>query len=145
MIVAVLDTNLIVSATLIRGGNEDRILRAWQAGKYMLVLSDPILQEVGRILFYEKIRSRQWMTGDDIERLLRRLAESAIMVPGKQEVRVCRDPCDDKFLAAALEGKAHYIVSGDRDLTHIKTYRGVRIIPPRQFLEILPSVPSNPA
>ena len=142
MIVAVLDTNLIVSATLIRGGNEDRILRAWQAGKYMLVLSDPILREVGRGLFYEKIRSRQWMTGDDIERLLRCFAESAIMVAGKQEVRVCRDPGDDNFLAAALEGKAHYIVSGDRDLTHIKTYRGVRIIPPRQFLEILRSVPS---
>jgi putative PIN family toxin of toxin-antitoxin system len=144
VIVAVLDTNLIVSATLIRGGNEDRILRAWQAGKYALVLSGPILQEVGRVLFYEKIRSRQWMTGDDVERLLRRLAESAIMVPGRQEVRVCRDPGDDKFLAAALEGKAQYVVSGDRDLTHIKAYRGVRIILPRQFLEILPSVPSNP-
>ncbi len=142
MIAAVLDTNLIVSATLIHGGNEDRILRAWQAGKYLLVVSHPILQKVRRVLFYEKIRSRQWMTGDDVERLLRRFTESAIMVPGKQEVRVCRDPSDDKFLTAALEGKAHYIVSGDPDLTAIKAYRGVRIIPPRQFLEILRSVPS---
>jgi len=142
VIVAVLDTNLIVSATLIRGGNEDRILRAWQAGTYVLVLSHPILQEVRRVLFYEKIRSRQWMTGDDVERLLRRFADSAVMVPGNREVRVCRDPSDDKFLAAGLEGKAQYIVSGDPDLTDIKAYRGVRIIPPRQFLEILPSVPS---
>ncbi len=108
----------------------------------MLVLSHPILQEVRRVLFYEKVRSRQWMTGDDVERLLRRFAESAIMVPGKREVWVCRDPSDDKFLAAALEGKAQYVVSGDPDLTDIKAYRGVRIIPPRQFLEILSSVPS---
>jgi predicted nucleic acid-binding protein len=36
---AVLDTNVIVSATLIRGGNEDRVLRAWLRGTFELVLS----------------------------------------------------------------------------------------------------------
>jgi len=45
-------------------------------------------------------------------------------------------------ILAVLEAKAHYVVSGDPDLTDIKTYRGVRIIQPRQFLEIVRSVSS---
>jgi len=43
---AVLDTNVVVSATLIRGGKEDRILRAWQRDAFELVLSPQILEEV---------------------------------------------------------------------------------------------------
>jgi putative PIN family toxin of toxin-antitoxin system len=52
---AVLDTNVIISATLIRGGNEDHIIRAWQRGAFELVLSPQILEEMGRALFYEKL------------------------------------------------------------------------------------------
>ncbi len=51
-----IDTNVIVSATLIRGGNEDRILRAWHRGAFELVLSPPILKEIARALSYEKLR-----------------------------------------------------------------------------------------
>ena len=55
----VLDTNVIISATLIRGGNEDQIIRAWQRGAFELVLSPQILEEIGRALFYEKLRKRR--------------------------------------------------------------------------------------
>ena len=48
----VLDTNVVISATLIKGGNEDRILRAWQRGAFQLVVSRQILEEMGRVLFY---------------------------------------------------------------------------------------------
>ena len=44
----VLDTNVIISATLIRGGKEDQIVRAWQRGVFELVLSPPILEEMGQ-------------------------------------------------------------------------------------------------
>ena len=39
---AVLDTNVLVSATLVRAGNEDRILRAWRRGSFELVLSQEV-------------------------------------------------------------------------------------------------------
>jgi hypothetical protein len=70
----VLDTNVIISATLIRGGNEDQILRAWQRGAFDLVLSPPILEEIGRALFYEKLRKFRWMTEGQISDLLHALA-----------------------------------------------------------------------
>ena len=71
---AILDTNVIISATLIRGGNEDQILRASQRGAFELVLSPQILQEIGRALFYEKLRKFRWMTEEEIADLLQALA-----------------------------------------------------------------------
>ena len=51
--------------------------------------------------------------------------------------RVCRDKNDDVVLATALAGKADVIVTGDDDLLVLKTFRGIRILSPRQFLELL--------
>ena len=134
---AVLDTNVIVSATLIRGGNEDRILRAWQQGVFELVLSPPILEEIGRVLSYAKIQKLRWTTQEEVISLLESLAGESVLVPGRLEVRASRDPEDDKFLAAAIEAGAEYVVSGDKDLLDLRMYRGVRIVTPAKFLRTL--------
>lgn len=112
----VLDTNVIISATLIRGGNEDQI---------------------GRALFYEKLRKFRWMTEEEIAELLQALAQGSALVSGRVKVKASRDPDDDKFLAAAVEAEAGFVVTGDRDLLDLKSYRGVRIVRPAQFLRII--------
>jgi len=137
VISAVLDTNVIASAVLIRGGIEDRVLRAWFAGQYRLVLSAPILEEVRRVLEYPKIRARRWMSDEETAQLLERLAESSVLVEGKQRLRICRDPADDKFVVAALEGEAGYIVTGDADLLDLGKYQDSEIVTPRRFLQAL--------
>ncbi len=133
----VLDTNVIISATLARGGNEDRILRAWRRGRFDLVLSPPILEEIGRALFYEKLERRRWMSEEEVAALLQALAQASDLVSGRMAVKASRDPEDDKFLAAAIEGDAEYVVTGDRDLLVLGRYRDVRIVTPAVFLRIL--------
>jgi putative PIN family toxin of toxin-antitoxin system len=132
-----LDTNVVVSATLIRSGNEDRTLRAWQRGILDLVVSPPILAEIGRALLYDKIQKLQWMSEEEIVSLLEALGQESVLVPGHLTVAVSRDPADDKFLAAARQGQARYVVSGDKDLLAVKAYRGIRIVRPGVFLKIL--------
>lgn len=134
---AVVDTNVIVSASLIRNGNEDRVLRAWQRGAFDLVLSPQILEELGRALFYERIRGRRWMTDADVVEFLEAVAAASVLVPGRHRVRASRDPDDDKFLGAALEARARFVVSGDRDLLAIGRFRSVRIVSPATFLRVL--------
>jgi putative PIN family toxin of toxin-antitoxin system len=133
----VLDTNVIVSATLIRGGNEDRILRAWQRGMFDLVLSHEIIEELARALSYDKLRKSRWITDEDTLELLETLARSSVLVPGRVKVKASRDPADDKFLVAALEGEAAFVVTGDRDLLDLMHYREIRIVRPARFLEII--------
>ena len=134
---AVLDTNIFVSAILIKNGNEDRILRAWHHGKFELVLSREILNEIGRTLLYDKLRRLRWATEEEIAMLLQLLAEESVLVSGKVAARASRDPDDDKFLAAALEGGAKFVVTGDKDLLVLKHYRGVEIIRPAAFLKTI--------
>ena len=133
----VLDTNVIISATLIRGGNEDRIMRLWRHGAFELVLSPLILEEMARALSYERLRRLRWMTQADITTLLQALVGESILVPGKATVKVSRDPEDDKFLAAALEGQAGYVVTGDKDLLDLRAHENVRIVAPARFLRVL--------
>jgi uncharacterized protein len=50
---------------------------------------------------------------------------------------ICADPNDDKYVAAALEGRAGSIVTGDRQFLALGRYEKIRIVSPRAFLDIL--------
>jgi predicted nucleic acid-binding protein len=63
---AVLDTNVVASAVLIRRGNERRILDAWRRGAFDLVISPPLLEELGRVLSSPRIRNARWMTDTEV-------------------------------------------------------------------------------
>jgi len=44
------------------------------------------------------------------------------------------DPADNKFLELAEDGKADFILSGDKHLLDLKSYKDFRIIPAAEFL-----------
>jgi predicted nucleic acid-binding protein len=50
---------------------------------------------------------------------------------------VTRDPKDDPLVACAVEGAADYLVSGDRDLLDLGETENIRMVTPREFVEIL--------
>jgi putative PIN family toxin of toxin-antitoxin system len=133
----VLDTNVLVSATLIRGGNEDRILRAWRQGGFDLIFPAATLGELARVLSYPKLRNMRWLTAGEVTALLEILTAQSVLVPGELKVKVCRDPEDDKFVAAGIEGGARYLVTGDKDLLVLQNHDDLRIVTPAAFLVIL--------
>jgi uncharacterized protein len=62
----------------------------------------------------------------------------AEVIPGEyQVVGISTDPDDDKYIAAAIEGRAAFVVSGDPDLLSVEEHEGVRFVTPRQFLDLL--------
>jgi predicted nucleic acid-binding protein len=50
---------------------------------------------------------------------------------------ISKDPDDDVVLATALEGRAGYVVSGDRHLLRLKEYKGIMILPVSDMLKRL--------
>ena len=50
---------------------------------------------------------------------------------------VSKDPDDDKYIAAGIEGRASFVVSGDPDLLDLEEHAGIRIVSPRGFLDLL--------
>ena len=55
------------------------------------------------------------------------------MIEPVSKIEVCRDPDDNKFIECAVDAKAVYIVSGDKDLLDIQRYENVEIITAAEF------------
>lgn len=130
---AVLDSSVIVSAFPSGAGASAEILRLWRQGKaFQVILSDPILAEVIRVLL-------EHGTSDSlVEDFVAALHLLALVTDNLYVVRrVAQDPSDDVFLAAALEGRADYIVTLDQHLLSLKQYHGIQIVRPTFFLRHL--------
>ena len=138
MIRAVLDANVFVSAILNAQGSPGRVLDAWRAERFQLLISHAIVQEIARVLHYPKIARRHQWPEEKIQYFLTLLTDIAIMTPGELSLSVIEhDPDDNHYLACAMEGHAGYIVSGDRDLLTLEIYQGIQFVTPRDFLDVL--------
>lgn len=139
MVRAVLDANVFVSAFLKPRGTPGKILEQLiHNAAFTLVVSRPILDELRRCLTYPKVRKHLEMDDDDIELWLASLAVLSLCVPGEMEVDAVKtDPGDDKYLGAAIEGCAEYVVSGDHHLLELQQYGDVKIVTPRVFLDFI--------
>lgn len=131
MIRFVLDTNVLVSIALPRGRLE-ALAQAWQQGRCRILLSEAIFDEYLKVLTYPKFR----LTSEDIRRILEReLLPYAEFVKVTSDIRAIEaDPSDNKFLACAVDGDADWVVTGDRHLLGLKTFKGTQIGSPREFL-----------
>lgn len=63
------------------------------------------------------------------------LVNSLEIIEAKSNIKVSRDPDDDKFIECAKDANALYIVSGDKDLLAIKQYDGIKIITAKEFTD----------
>jgi len=130
----VIDTNILVSGYL--GGVLEAIIVAWKSGKFTLVVSDAIVDEYHQVLRRPKFKIEREEL-DDFSALL--LDRADFVVPSETINAIPADPTDNKFLEAAITGKADLIVSGDRHLLDLKTFKETPIIPAQEFMVWLDS------
>ena len=137
----VVDTSSLVSYVLTRGELMRRVVAHWRAGTFTLLSSPATRAELAGVLARPSIQRLATAPLDELVRGLERFSEH---VPGFLDLSgACRDPKDDRFLACAVEGKAHYLVSSDRDLLDMRYYRDVAIVNPGQFLLALELYPMS--
>jgi putative PIN family toxin of toxin-antitoxin system len=73
-----------------------------------------------------------------VTNVIKNLINYSIATPRNIKLSVItKDPPDNEVLIAALEGEADYIVTGDADLLELKSYKGIKIVLPSEFLELL--------
>jgi putative PIN family toxin of toxin-antitoxin system len=135
---AVLDANVYVSAAVRADGPPGQIIeRFLRDAAFEIVVSQAIVDEVLRALAYPKVR-KYIRRGLDPELWFEDIVVLAQFVTGEYEAAgVSDDPDDDKYIAAAVEGRAAFVVSGDPDLLALKEHEGIRIVSPRAFLDLL--------
>jgi len=128
----VIDTNVFVSAVL--GGALAEVLDRWQAGQFTLVVTDDIVREYLEVLRRPKFALPAGVI-DTIVGYVFHKAE--FFIPTEAVAAVSADPKDDRFLEAAIAGDADLIVSGDRHLLDLRSFRGTPIVTARDLLNRL--------
>ena len=128
---AVLDANVLISAILSPRGTPARLVLAWQAGAFDLVVSLLLLAEVRRALAYPKLE--RLVPPADADAFVDWLSRSATLAVDPSERPPVRsdDPDDDDLTALAAAERA-LLVSGDVHLTSLANRVPVRT--PAEFL-----------
>ncbi|MGE0821642.1 MAG: putative toxin-antitoxin system toxin component, PIN family [Candidatus Binatia bacterium] len=132
---AVLDTNVFLAGLFSQGTLSARLYDGWVAQNFLLVTSPAIVLEVAHVLTSPHLQRRFPNAADRLRRFVQLAFRKAILT---QDVyvtdRLTADPTDNKFLAAALEGKADYIVSRDPHLLNLKHFHAIQIVEPPAFV-----------
>ena len=138
MIRVVLDANIFVSTVLKSHSNPAKVFQLAKEGKVTLISSKDIFSEVKTVLLYAKLRKLHRRTPKEIDEFAKRATRVSFIVPGTTKIlEIKDDPADNKYLSAAIEGKADFIVSGDHHLKDLKTFQGIRILDPSTFLLLM--------
>ncbi len=135
----VLDTNVLVSAFISKRGHSARILDlALMFEEIQLVLSEPILDEFEDVLSRDEVKERFGYSNREIEFLAQSVRKISTIVEARPGFTIVKeDPKDDVVLNTAYEGKADYVVSGDHHLLNLKSFKGIKVISPKQMMNII--------
>jgi uncharacterized protein len=134
----VIDTNVIVSALLSPIGAPAQLLTYLEQEAFVLLVSEPILAEYQRALNYAKLRALHGMSREAIAEMIDDLRATAAWVEPSEHLDVVQQDRDDnKFFECAVAGDATYIVSGDAKVQAVGAFRGIAVVSPSLFLEIL--------
>jgi uncharacterized protein len=115
----VLDTNVLVSGLARSTGAPGRVVEAWRAGEFELVVSDALLDEASRVFAYPKVRAlldKGGITTAMINEFLEIIRFKAITVEiaGVTVPVTPRDAGDLHVVQAFVASGAEYLVTGDR-------------------------------
>jgi len=128
MVKIIVDTNLLVAGRWRPNSNSDKIIQLCLDGKLKAVYTAQIKDENLHIL--EKVRAPKGY----IDRVLKFYQNSERVKP-KKKMTACRDPSDNRYLEAAVEAKADYVVTSDRHLLELEKIEQAEILRPTQLLK----------
>lgn len=129
----ILDTNLWISFLISsKYENLDELLFNQ---KCKLLFSQELLEEFVAVAKRPKLR--KYISRDELEGILETIDEVAEFVNVTSEISECRDPKDNFLLSLAVDGKADYLLTGDKDLLVLKKFGETEIRTISEFFDIV--------
>lgn len=122
----VLDTNVLINGFKDEYSYEKKIIDAVISGEIEAFANRQTIQE-------NKLISGQLINNDEYHSDLNKLFGQINWVVNRRQIRVVRDPEDNKILESAVQARADYLITSDNDLLGLGEYFDVKIITPAQF------------
>ncbi|MBI3261092.1 putative toxin-antitoxin system toxin component, PIN family [Candidatus Berkelbacteria bacterium] len=135
----VLDTNIWVSAAFWRRGKPRRLVDLLGESKPtpIILMDSWLLGEIFQT--FEQIRHRYRLSELEVTVAIEQIKKRATWVTVTSRVTGSRDVSDNPILALAKDGRAEYLITGDKDLLVLKRIGKTKITKPAQFLAMLSS------
>jgi putative PIN family toxin of toxin-antitoxin system len=135
----VFDANVLISGIAGFSRHESvpgELLRRVLRNEFALVTSAEVLGEVHRAL--SKDFFSRTLTETQRSELVGAAVKNAIVIADLEPVRgVASHPEDDLVLATAATSGADFLVTGDKQLLALESFRDIPIVTSRQFLAVL--------
>lgn len=84
----------------------------------------------------DELRYKFGITNQTLENLQTEIESGALYVLPEYKTQICRDADDNAIIDLAICAKAGFIITGDKDLLTIKTYKKIKILTAAGFLEV---------
>ncbi|MBI2654515.1 putative toxin-antitoxin system toxin component, PIN family [Candidatus Woesearchaeota archaeon] len=131
----VIDTNTVISAPLSEEGNPAKIFELLLLEEITNFTSYDIVEEVTEVFNRDKIKSK--LLQNKIEFIINNFKKfSKFVKPVIKLIVIKDDPEDNRILECAETANVDYIVSGDEHLKKLKIYKNIKIVSPKEFLDI---------
>ena len=127
----IVDTNCWISFLI--GRRLHSLVSLLSNDRIELVLCDELLAELQEVT--QRPKFARYFPAQEVSSLLSFLRLKGTVVPLTVSVHICRDEADDYLLALAQQAKAHYLITGDKDLLVIGKIASCRIVEPKTFEE----------
>lgn len=128
--IAVLDTNIFISAVFWKGKPYKIINKAINQ-EIIVFISEEIIKEIRKVLARDFALEKQ-----EIDNIIDAVAYFTHFIKPKEKVNVVKeDPDDDRIIECALACEAEFIVSRNKHLLKLNTFRNIKIVSPEKFLD----------
>ncbi|MBI4999721.1 putative toxin-antitoxin system toxin component, PIN family [Candidatus Gottesmanbacteria bacterium] len=125
----VIDTNVLISGVL-WGGKPGLVIKNYRQSKFTLFVSPFILGELANFLEEYHVKKEQR------EIILNEFKTKSIKIIPSRKIKICRDEKDNQVLDLAFDCRADYLITGDKDLLSLGTFKQTKILKPKEFLKI---------
>jgi putative PIN family toxin of toxin-antitoxin system len=133
----VVDTNVLISGVIKPKSRIASFYTYLKQRDFLLLYSSDSFGELARVLFRLLRRGKYDLSQEGIESVLDLIVTLGQKVKIVSTINASRDLADNNFLELAVDGRADYLVSGDKDLLILNPFQNIPIITPAEFLELL--------
>ena len=129
----VIDTNIFISSYF-WGGKPRKIFERVLNGYDELFITEDIINEIIEVMNRDKFTVKS----NDIKDYIQIIKKYSKKIVSENIIEsIGRDADDDKILLCGIAGNVDYIITGDDDLLVLKEYKNIKIIKPKDYLEIV--------
>ena len=129
-----IDTNVLISAIIKPQNRIGLVMVHLRKGAYVLLYSDELIDELTEVMARPKLK-KYGLNEETANAVIGSIIAKGESVKLVTVVDICRDPDDNLLLSLAVDGKADYVVSGDKDLLDLIHIQNIPIIKPADFLD----------